>query len=76
MNVALLLLNSSTLVHLSPIDLVIIVFYFALVGKKTEPRSCMTASRRSSSHSIKHNGWLIYARTSRKPHTNEVKKPG
>ncbi len=31
MNVALLLLNSSTLVHLSPVDLVIIVFYFALV---------------------------------------------
>jgi SSS family solute:Na+ symporter len=31
MNPALLLLNSSTLVHLSPVDLVIIVFYFALV---------------------------------------------
>jgi solute:Na+ symporter, SSS family len=31
MNLALLLLSSSTLVHLSPVDLVIIVFYFALV---------------------------------------------
>ncbi len=31
MNPALLLLNSSTLVHLSPVDLVIIVFSFALV---------------------------------------------
>jgi len=31
MNPALLLLNSSTLVHLSPVDLVIIIFYFALV---------------------------------------------
>ncbi len=31
MNPALLLLSSSTLVHLSPVDLVIIVFYFALV---------------------------------------------
>ncbi len=31
MNPALLLLNSPTLVHLSPVDLVIIVFYFALV---------------------------------------------
>jgi solute:Na+ symporter, SSS family len=31
MNPALFLLNSSTLVHLSPVDLVIIVFYFALV---------------------------------------------
>ncbi|MGE5081369.1 MAG: sodium:solute symporter family protein [Acidobacteriota bacterium] len=31
MNPALLLLNSSTLVHLSPVDLVIIVFYSALV---------------------------------------------
>jgi solute:Na+ symporter, SSS family len=31
MNVALLILSSSTLVHLSPVDLVIIVFYFALV---------------------------------------------
>src|SRR5437868_6191264 len=31
MNPALLLLNSSTLVHLSTVDLVIIVFYFALV---------------------------------------------
>ncbi len=31
MNVALLWFNSSTLVHLSPVDLVIIVFYFALV---------------------------------------------
>jgi SSS family solute:Na+ symporter len=31
MNVALLMLSSSTLVHLSPVDLVIIVFYFALV---------------------------------------------
>jgi SSS family solute:Na+ symporter len=31
MNLALLLLSSNTLVHLSPVDLVIIVFYFALV---------------------------------------------
>jgi len=31
MNAALLVLSSSTLVHLSPVDLVIIVFYFALV---------------------------------------------
>ena len=31
MNAALLLFNSSTLVHLSPVDLVIIVFYFVLV---------------------------------------------
>jgi solute:Na+ symporter, SSS family len=31
MNVALLWFNSSTLVHLAPVDLVIIVFYFALV---------------------------------------------
>ena len=31
MNPAVLLLSSSTLVHLSPVDLVIIVFYFALV---------------------------------------------
>jgi len=31
MNLALLLLNSNTLVHLSAVDLVIIVFYFALV---------------------------------------------
>jgi solute:Na+ symporter, SSS family len=31
MNPALVLLSSSTLVHLSPVDLVIIVFYFALV---------------------------------------------
>ena len=31
MNPALLVLSSSTLVHLSPVDLVIIVFYFALV---------------------------------------------
>jgi len=31
MNPALLLLSSSTLVHLSPVDLAIIVFYFALV---------------------------------------------
>src|SRR3982750_1698874 len=31
MNPALLLFSSSTLVHLSPVDLVIIVFYFALV---------------------------------------------
>ncbi len=31
MNPALLVLNSSTLVHLSPVDLVIIVFYFVLV---------------------------------------------
>jgi SSS family solute:Na+ symporter len=31
MNPAVLLLGSSTLVHLSPVDLVIIVFYFALV---------------------------------------------
>jgi solute:Na+ symporter, SSS family len=31
MNPALLLLSSSTLVHLSPVDLVIIVFYFMLV---------------------------------------------
>jgi len=31
MNPALLLLSSSTLVHLSPVDLVIIVFYFGLV---------------------------------------------
>jgi SSS family solute:Na+ symporter len=31
MNPALLMLSSSTLVHLSPVDLVIIVFYFALV---------------------------------------------
>ena len=31
MNPGLLLLNSSTLVHLSPVDLVIIIFYFALV---------------------------------------------
>jgi len=31
MNVALLWFNSSTLVHLSPVDLIIIVFYFALV---------------------------------------------
>ena len=31
MNVALLLLSSNTLVHLSAVDLVIIVFYFALV---------------------------------------------
>src|SRR5437764_1570276 len=31
MNLALLLFNSSTLVHLSPVDLVIIIFYFALV---------------------------------------------
>jgi len=31
MTVALLWFNSSTLVHLSPVDLVIIVFYFALV---------------------------------------------
>jgi len=31
MSPALLFLNSSTLVHLSPVDLVIIVFYFALV---------------------------------------------
>ncbi|MGB8065928.1 MAG: sodium:solute symporter family protein [Candidatus Sulfotelmatobacter sp.] len=31
MNVALLWFNSSTLVHLSPVDLVVIVFYFALV---------------------------------------------
>jgi SSS family solute:Na+ symporter len=31
MTAALLLLNSSTLVHLSPVDLVIIIFYFALV---------------------------------------------
>jgi SSS family solute:Na+ symporter len=31
MKAALLLFNSSTLVHLSPVDLVIIVFYFALV---------------------------------------------
>src|SRR5246500_2720727 len=31
MNLALLMSSSSTLVHLSPVDLVIIVFYFALV---------------------------------------------
>jgi solute:Na+ symporter, SSS family len=31
MNPALLALSSSTLVHLSPVDLIIIVFYFALV---------------------------------------------
>lgn len=31
MNPALLLLSSNTLVHLSPIDIVIIIFYFALV---------------------------------------------
>jgi solute:Na+ symporter, SSS family len=31
MNPALVLVSSSTLVHLSPVDLVIIVFYFALV---------------------------------------------
>lgn len=31
MNPALLLFNASTLVHLSPVDLIIIVFYFALV---------------------------------------------
>ncbi|HLW85713.1 MAG TPA: sodium:solute symporter family protein [Candidatus Sulfotelmatobacter sp.] len=31
MNVATLVLSSSTLVHLSPVDLVIIAFYFALV---------------------------------------------
>jgi len=31
MNPALLVLSSSTLVHLSPVDLIIIVFYFALV---------------------------------------------
>ncbi len=31
MNLALLVSSSSTLVHLSPVDLVIIVFYFALV---------------------------------------------
>jgi SSS family solute:Na+ symporter len=31
MNPALLLFSSSTLVHLSPVDLVIIIFYFALV---------------------------------------------
>jgi SSS family solute:Na+ symporter len=31
MNPALLVLNTSTLVHLSPVDLVIIVFYFVLV---------------------------------------------
>ena len=31
MNLGLLLFSSSTLVHLSPVDLVIIVFYFALV---------------------------------------------
>jgi solute:Na+ symporter, SSS family len=31
MNPALLIFNSPTLVHLSPVDLVIIVFYFALV---------------------------------------------
>ncbi|MFZ1139650.1 MAG: sodium:solute symporter family protein [Candidatus Sulfotelmatobacter sp.] len=31
MNPALLMLSSSTLVHLSPVDLVIIVFYFVLV---------------------------------------------
>jgi len=31
MNPAVLLLSASTLVHLSPVDLVIIVFYFALV---------------------------------------------
>ncbi len=31
MNPALLLFRSSTLVHLSPVDLVIIIFYFALV---------------------------------------------
>jgi SSS family solute:Na+ symporter len=31
MNLALLLLSAPTLVHLSPVDLVIIVFYFALV---------------------------------------------
>lgn len=31
MNPAVLLLSSSTLVHLSPVDLVIIIFYFALV---------------------------------------------
>src|SRR5258708_37174768 len=31
MNLALVVSSSSTLVHLSPVDLVIIVFYFALV---------------------------------------------
>lgn len=31
MNLALLVSNSSTLVHLSPVDLVIIIFYFSLV---------------------------------------------
>ena len=31
MNLALLLLSSNTLVHLSAVDVVIIVFYFALV---------------------------------------------
>jgi len=31
MNLALLLLNSNTLVHLSAVDIVIIIFYFALV---------------------------------------------
>ncbi len=31
MNPALVMLSSSTLVHLSPVDLIIIVFYFALV---------------------------------------------
>ena len=31
MNPALLLLNTPTLVHLSAVDLVIIIFYFALV---------------------------------------------
>jgi len=31
MNPALVFIGSSTLVHLSPVDLVIIVFYFALV---------------------------------------------
>ena len=31
MHLAVLVLSSSTLVHLSPVDLAIVVFYFALV---------------------------------------------
>ena len=31
MNLALLVLSSSTLVHLSPVDLIIIVFYLSLI---------------------------------------------
>jgi hypothetical protein len=45
MNPALLLFSSSTLVHLSPVDLVIIVFYFAIAGGERCGDLCQGDSR-------------------------------